>query len=179
MYLYTSGKCNKKLHFLIRRTKYATRDEAIIFHHDYARPHVAIPVKNYLKISGWEVCPFFCHFSKLYMNNYCLVSGRIFRAFFWREAGNTRKFIHYHYMFWQSNLKFNHYFITEKARKSLILKIIWSRIFESEIYIFWTHTCNTYINIYTHILVYTYETHVRYRRYISFGSLTRVCKNDV
>ena len=29
-----------------KRPKYATRHEAIIFHHDNARPHVAIPVKN-------------------------------------------------------------------------------------------------------------------------------------
>ena len=31
--------------------EYATRHEAIIFHHDNVRPHVAIPVKNYLKNS--------------------------------------------------------------------------------------------------------------------------------
>ena len=31
-----------------KRPEYATRYEAIIFHHDNARPHVSIPVKNYL-----------------------------------------------------------------------------------------------------------------------------------
>ena len=38
-----------------KRPEYATRYEAIIFHHDNARPYVAIPVKNYLENSGWEV----------------------------------------------------------------------------------------------------------------------------
>ena len=38
-----------------KRPEYATRPEAMIFHHDNARPHVAIPVKNYLENSGWEV----------------------------------------------------------------------------------------------------------------------------
>ena len=37
--------------------EYATRHEAIIFHHDNARPHDAIPVMNYLENSGWEVLP--------------------------------------------------------------------------------------------------------------------------
>ena len=37
--------------------KYATRHEAIIFHNDNARPHVAIPVKNYWENSGWEDLP--------------------------------------------------------------------------------------------------------------------------
>ena len=32
--------------------EYATRHEAIIFHYDNARPHVAIPAKNYLENSG-------------------------------------------------------------------------------------------------------------------------------
>ena len=41
-----------------KRPEYATRHEAIIFHHDNARPHAAIPVKNYLKNSGWEVLPY-------------------------------------------------------------------------------------------------------------------------
>ena len=40
-----------------KRPEYATVHEAIIFHHDNARPHVAIPVKNYLENSGWEVLP--------------------------------------------------------------------------------------------------------------------------
>ena len=40
-----------------KRPEYATIHEAIIFHHDNARPHVAIPVKNYLENSGWEVLP--------------------------------------------------------------------------------------------------------------------------
>ena len=38
-----------------KRPEYATRHEAIIFHDDNARPHVAIPVKNYLENSGWKV----------------------------------------------------------------------------------------------------------------------------
>ena len=38
-----------------KRPEYATRLEAIIFHHDNARLHFAISVKNYLKNSGWEV----------------------------------------------------------------------------------------------------------------------------
>ena len=41
----------------VKRPQYATRHEAIIFHHENARPHVAIPVKNYLEHSGWEVLP--------------------------------------------------------------------------------------------------------------------------
>ena len=40
-----------------KRPEYATRHEAIIFHADNARPHVAFPVKNYLENSGWEVLP--------------------------------------------------------------------------------------------------------------------------
>ena len=40
-----------------KRPEYATRHEAIIFHHENARPHVAIPVKDYLENSGWEVLP--------------------------------------------------------------------------------------------------------------------------
>ena len=41
-----------------KRPEYGTRHEAIIFHHDNARPHVDIPVKNYLENSGWEVLPY-------------------------------------------------------------------------------------------------------------------------
>ena len=36
-----------------KRPEYATRHQAIIFDHDNARPHVAIPVKNYLKNRLW------------------------------------------------------------------------------------------------------------------------------
>ena len=49
-----------------KRPEYATRYDAIIFHHDNARPHVAIPVKNYLENSGWDLkmrpCPFWLPF---------------------------------------------------------------------------------------------------------------------
>jgi len=38
-----------------KRPDYATRHESIIFHHDNARPHVAVRVKNYLENSGWEI----------------------------------------------------------------------------------------------------------------------------
>ena len=41
----------------VKRPEYATRHEAIIFHHDNARPHVAILVKKYLENRGWEVLP--------------------------------------------------------------------------------------------------------------------------
>ena len=40
-----------------KRPEYAARREAIIFHYDNARPHVAIPLNNYLENSGWEVLP--------------------------------------------------------------------------------------------------------------------------
>ena len=40
-----------------KRPEYAIRHEAIIFHHDNARPYVAIPVENYLENSGWQVFP--------------------------------------------------------------------------------------------------------------------------
>ena len=40
-----------------KRPEYATRHEAIIFHHGNTWPHVAIPVKNYLENSGWEDLP--------------------------------------------------------------------------------------------------------------------------
>ena len=36
-----------------KRSEYATRHEAIIFHHYNARPYFAILVKNYLENSGW------------------------------------------------------------------------------------------------------------------------------
>lgn len=35
--------------------EFATKYESIILHHEYARPHVARPVKSNLENSGWEV----------------------------------------------------------------------------------------------------------------------------
>ena len=55
-----------------KRPEYATRYEAIIFHHDNARPHVAIPVKNYLENSGWEVLPHSPHSPSLAPSDYHL-----------------------------------------------------------------------------------------------------------
>ena len=40
-----------------KRPEWATRHEKLIFHHDNARPHVAVPVKNYLENAGWEILP--------------------------------------------------------------------------------------------------------------------------
>ena len=36
-----------------KRPELATGHEELIFHH--ARPHVAVPVKNYLEYAGWEI----------------------------------------------------------------------------------------------------------------------------
>ena len=40
-----------------KRSEYATRHEAIIFHHDNTRPHVAIPVENYLENYSPDLSP--------------------------------------------------------------------------------------------------------------------------
>ncbi|GBP72541.1 Mariner Mos1 transposase [Eumeta japonica] len=40
-----------------KRPKYYSRHDKIILLHDNARPHVAVPVKNYLKTLDWEVLP--------------------------------------------------------------------------------------------------------------------------
>ena len=55
-----------------KRPEYVTRHQAIIFHHDNARPHVAIPVKNYLENSGWEVLPHPPYSPDLASSNYHL-----------------------------------------------------------------------------------------------------------
>ena len=55
-----------------KRTEYATGYEEIISHHDNARPHVAIPVKNYLENSGWEVLPHLPHSPDLAPSDYHL-----------------------------------------------------------------------------------------------------------
>ena len=56
-----------------KRPEYATRHEAIIFHHDNARPHVAIPVKHYLENSGREVLPHPPYSSDLAPSDYHLL----------------------------------------------------------------------------------------------------------
>ena len=55
-----------------KRPEYTTRHEAIIFHYDNARPHVAIPVKNYLENSEWEVLPHSPYSPDLASSNYHL-----------------------------------------------------------------------------------------------------------
>ena len=55
-----------------KRPEYATRHEAIIFHHVNAQPHVAIPVKNYLENCGWEVLPHPPYSSDLALYDYQL-----------------------------------------------------------------------------------------------------------
>lgn len=35
-----------------KRPEYASRHESVIFHHDNARPHIAKPVKNYLRFTS-------------------------------------------------------------------------------------------------------------------------------
>jgi len=40
-----------------KRPQYYSRHDKIILLHDNARPHVAVPVKNYLKTLDWEVLP--------------------------------------------------------------------------------------------------------------------------
>lgn len=39
------------------RPEYADRHDKVILQHDNARPHIAKPVKTYLKTVGWEVLP--------------------------------------------------------------------------------------------------------------------------
>ena len=58
-----------------KQPEYATRHEAIIFHHDNAQPHVAIPVKNYLEDSGWEVSPHLSYSPDLALNTIHIRTG--------------------------------------------------------------------------------------------------------
>ena len=55
-----------------KRPEYATWHEAIFFHDDNARPHVAIPVKNYLENSGWEILPHPTYIPELAPSDYHL-----------------------------------------------------------------------------------------------------------
>ncbi|GBP59020.1 Mariner Mos1 transposase [Eumeta japonica] len=40
-----------------KRPQYFSREDKIILLHDNARPHIAVPVKNYLITLDWEVLP--------------------------------------------------------------------------------------------------------------------------
>jgi len=55
-----------------KRPEYATRHESIIFHHDNTRPHVSVPVKNYLENSGWDVLAYPTYSPDLAPSNYYL-----------------------------------------------------------------------------------------------------------
>ena len=59
-----------------KRPEYATRHEAIIFHRDNAWPHVAIPVKNCLENSEWEVLPYPPYSPDLAPSDYYLFRSR-------------------------------------------------------------------------------------------------------
>ena len=80
-----------------KRPEYATRHEAIIFHHDNARPHVAIPVKNYLENSGWKVLPHPPYSPDLAPSDYHLFRSMIhswppsWRSSFGMESTNCQK----------------------------------------------------------------------------------------
>ena len=55
-----------------KRPEYTTRHEAIIFHHDNARPHVPVPVKNYFENNGWEALPHSPYSADLALSDYHL-----------------------------------------------------------------------------------------------------------
>ena len=82
-----------------KRPEYATIHEAIIFHHDNARPHVAIPVKNYLENSGLEVLPHPPYSPDLAPSDYHL-----------SELGNYFKWINFKYLFEMQNAIFHFLF---------------------------------------------------------------------
>lgn len=39
----------------LKRPEFLTRHETVMFHHDNARPHVARPVKSYVRNNDWEI----------------------------------------------------------------------------------------------------------------------------
>ena len=55
-----------------KRPEYVTRHEAITFHYDNARTHVAIPVKNYSENSEWKFLPHPHHSPDLSASDYHL-----------------------------------------------------------------------------------------------------------
>ncbi|GJQ76190.1 hypothetical protein Trydic_g1933 [Trypoxylus dichotomus] len=55
-----------------KRRQYEQRHEKVILQHDNPRPHVAKPVKTYLKTLKWEVLPHPPYSPDIAPSDYCL-----------------------------------------------------------------------------------------------------------